>query len=462
MAKKIVQDIYVVKKSIRMVKKSDVSDGFFVDKKNKEEKKVSEEDLTEDLVNKLPVEEKTKESVCEELVEEKKHITKDSLIILWTICIVAVGTLLFFLSSAFAIATLTITPKNQTVALNDTYNITSDPTVASTTLHFEVMTIKEDLSKNLETDGEQYVEKKAVGKAVIYNNFSSADQRLINNTRLQTKDGSIYRIRSSVDVPGITTVKGVKTPGSVEVDIIADMPGDKYNMKLSDLKGDFTIPGFEGSTKFAGFYARLSSDLTGGYIGNVKKVSDATIQAARTEIQNTLKDGLIKEIYAKNTEQNILFKNNYYIQCTDLPDDSSGSEYKITEECSINAIIFNKNDLAAFIAQNKNANPDHSKVDIMWNDSDTVVLSGNTATPWNETSLTAVFTGPALIVWSYDTSGILNSIAGQDKSIINSVIKKNSNSLTEIKANIKPMWRNTFPENINKIKIIDTIRDSSK
>jgi hypothetical protein len=426
MAKKMIQDIYVVKKSIRMVKKSDVRDGFYVEmKKPIVEEKTPEIDNI--LVKKFSIE--TDENDDESgYIEEKKHVTKDSLFLLWIICIASIATLLFLLSSIFATATLSITPKNESVSLNDIYNISTDKT--SSSLHYQIMTVQKDLSKNLETDGEQYVERKGTGKATLYNNFSTASQRIINNTRLQTKDGVIYRIRQSVEIPGIKTINGIKTPGSVEVDIIADLAGDKYNMKVSDSKGDFTIPGFQGSTKFTAFYGKLSADVVGGFIGNVKKVSDDKVLAGRTEIQNTLKDELIKDAYAKKTDQFILFKDNYYTACNDLPDDPSSGLYKITEECSIYAVLFDKDELSTFIAKNKIKDFDNSKVDVLWNDNDIVTLSGITDRPWTETSLKAKFSGVAKVVWSFDSNTILSAIVGQDKTVINSIIEANKNSLT--------------------------------
>ena len=437
-----------------MIKKSDVRDGFFSD--HKKELSDITKPVKDNLVDKFKVEQEEEHTHGHK--EHKKRVTKDSLIFLWIICAIAIGTLLFFLSSMFATTTLSITPKSETVNLSDSYNIVSDKNANG--LHYEVMSITKDLSANPQTDGEEYVERKATAKAIIYNNSGTASQRLINNTRLETKDGLVYRIRESVVVPGIKTVNGVKTPGSVEVEIIADMPGDKYNMKLSDFKGDFTIPGFKGSTKYTTFYARLSADAVGGFIGNVKTVSDAKLTAARTDLKNNLNSDLIKEIYSKVPEQYILFKDDYYINCDDLPDVSLEGGYKITEECSINAITFNKDELSLFIAQNKIKDFDNSKVDILWNDNDTVSLQGSTNKPWNENSLKATFTGPANIVWVVDTQKIVDSILGQDKSIIGSIIEENKNFVTEIKATIRPMWRNTFPQDRNKIKVIDTIRDS--
>ncbi len=456
MPKKIIQDIFVVKKNIRMVKKGDISkDPFSIEKKVLIRKNISEKKSDE----KFSEEEKIYDN--DTLVyEEKKKVTKNSMIFLWTVLIVVVVILIFILSSAFSTATLIITPKNQDIALNDTYNITSDKDVSTSTLHFQVMSIEQKLSKSLETNGEEYAEKKATGKAVIFNNSGTQKQRLTINTRLETKDGLVYRIRDSVDVPGTKNLAGVKTPGSVEVDIIADMPGDKYNMKLSDLKGDFTIPGFKGTTKYTTFYARLSEDVTGGFTGKVKKVSEEKLSAGRTELKNTLEDNLIKDAYSKIPTDNILFKDNYYIQCVDLPDDSATSVYNISENCTINAIIFNKNDLATYIAINRIKSFDNSKVDILWNDNDAVSLFGSSLKPWGETNLKVKFTGPAKVVWSFDTNEILSEIVGQNKSIISSVIINNKTSVAEIEANIRPIWKNTFPTNSNKIKVVDSIRDN--
>lgn len=467
---KIIQDIYVVKKSIRAIKKSEGHGGLYsnIKKEQQDEKEIHHESVHKVKIHKI-IDEPKDDSVNIEyevyeeiefpLEGQKTHVTKNSLIFLWIVCIISIATALFLLSSVFSTATLTVTPKNEKIVLNDTYIITSDKSVGSSTLHFEVMTINKSLSKSLQTDGEEYKEIKATGKAVLYNNFSTVSQRLINNTRLETKDGLTYRVGESVEIPGMKTVAGVKTPGSVEVNIIADMPGDKYNMQLSDLKGDFTIPGFKGSLKYTTFYGRLSSDIGGGFIGNVKKVSEEKLVAGRTELKNSLNTDLIKEVFSKKPDQYVLFKDNYYIRCEDIDDTSNDGDYKITENCSANAVIFNKDILSAFISKSKIKNFDNSKVDIVWGDESSVALTGLTEKPWTEDSIKAKFAGSAQVVWLYDINTILNSILGRDKSIINAVIEGNKDYISEIQATIRPMWKNTFPKNIKKIKIVDTIRD---
>lgn len=444
MPKKIIQDMYMNnKRSIRMITKSDIKPETTTKKSEKKSEKVDS-----DRVKSL-------------LSYQAEKINKNSQIFLWGISILSVMVLIFLVSSIFSTASLKITPRNEIVSLNDTYTIVKSSEEDESSLNYDVMTIKKDLTKELKTDGEEYVEKKAVGKAIIYNNDSTSKQRLINNTRLETSDGLIYRIRQSVDVPGYKVVGGTRTPGSVEVEIIADMPGDKYNMKLEDFKGDFTIPGFKGTTKYTTFYARLSSGTTGGFVGNVRKVSEENLKKGREELRTQLKDILMKEIYAQKPDQFTFFDGGYYIEYSSLEDSTNNDKYVISEEGIANVIIFKKSELFKFIAKEKIVDFDDSPVSVIWSDTKTKIM-GTTEKPWNEEKLKISFNGESKIVWLYDEDKIINTIKGQNKSIIQSVLNNNKDSILEIESSIRPQWKRAFPSNVNKIKIFDTVMDNVK
>ena len=433
MAKKIIQDIYINKKSIRLIRKG------HSDIKHEE------------------IRETHKKGEYIEKTRTPEKVSNNSHFFLWGLCIIFVVLVLFLLSSTFSTATITITPQTQNLVLNDTFNITTDATNTKN-LHFQIMTVKKTASKSLETDGEQYVELKAIGKVVIYNNDSTSKQRLINNTRLSTSDGLIYRIRNSVDVPGVKMINGVKTPGSVEVDVIADAAGDKYNMSISDLKGDFKIPGFKDSTKYNTFYARLSSDITGGFTGNQKKVSQDNITAGRNEIINSLKTDIVKDIYTQIPEQFIVFKDNYFTQINDLPDVSKDNSYEISEEAVAYVVMFNKDEISNYLAKIKIKDFDNSKVDILWTDAVSASTTGLTTKPWTEKTLKMQLTGQTRFVWTYDPKVILSAIKGQSRDILQ-ILLKQTPSIKEIQASIRPQWNSTFPKNEKQIKIVDSIRD---
>jgi hypothetical protein len=442
MPKKIIQDIYTSKKSIRLINRSDLGQIKTIDKRN----------------TKKPLPEKRNRPSY--LETDDKKISKSSQFFLWIICIAVVIFLLYIVSSVFSSATITITPKKETISLNDTYNISTKTTTDG--LHFEVMTVKKEMSKLIDIDGEEYVERKSIGKAVIYNNDSTLKQRLINNTRLETSDGLIYRIRQSVDVPGIKTINGVKTPGSVEVEIIADVAGEKYNMKLSDLKGDFTIPGFKGSTKYKTFYARLSSDTSGGFIGKVPKVSEQKLTENKIALGNELKAELLKEIYSQKPEGNIIFKDNYFIKFNEPTNSIESDKYKISEGATAYVIMFNELEISKYFAKLKIKNFDDSLVNILGYENVVSTITGTTEKIWEESSLKIKFVGKADIVWQYDSKTILSKIKGQNKKILLSILEDNKTSITEIKASIRPQWNQSFPENPKKIKIVDSIRNTIK
>ncbi len=465
MARKLIQDIFVNDKPADIVRK-DVSGKK---EEPKEDSKKTESNQKKEFFakrqdfKKIFTERKKGLEVIERYDEPEEKISKNSHIFIWIICIIAVGTLLFFVSSIFSTAVLTITPKSEPVTLNDLFMITtSTSTAQSLDLHYQIETLTETMSQPLTTNGSNNVSVKATGKAIIYNDYSAVTQRLITNTRLETTDGLIYRITEPVDVPGIKTVNGVQTPGSVEVTIVADAPGTQYNMKLTDFKGDFTIPGFEGTPQYSGFYARLSADATGGYVGTAKTVSADVLSAGRTELKNTIQAQLIKDIYSQNPDQDTIFKNDYFVTYTDLPDAADATNYTISESATMYAIAFNKSELAAFIAEDKLPDYDNSPVNAIWNDDMSVTVSGMTATPWLENQLKATFSGDGTIVWSYDSNKILDEIKGQDKSVLSDILNESTSSITQMTASIMPAWDNTFPKNTAKIKIIDSVMDQAQ
>ncbi len=451
MARKIIQDIIVKdKKNDHASKKIEAERHLFFREKIYD----NNDDVFAKKLNEL----KDKEHMFEKNDDSefpKEKVSKNSVYFLWALGFALIVTIVFLLSSVFATAKIIITPKNTDLSMSDTYTASDNKDAAG--LHYEIMTVEKTMSKSLPTSGEESVERKAIGKVTIYNKYSTQTQRLINNTRLETPDGLIYRIRESVDVPGMSG----STPGSVTVDVIADESGDKYNMNVSDLKGDFTIPGFAGSPKFDGFFARISSDITGGYIGNVKSVSNNDLTAGRNQLKNDLQTELIKEVYDQKPDGYLIFDNNYYTDMNDLPDNSSTSDYSISEDGTIHAIIFSRSDLADFLAKNKISGFDGSEVDILPGDDFTSSISGTTAQPWNEHTLKISFSGNIKIVWVYNGGDIISDIAGQNKSVIPAILDKYKTSVEAITASINPSWVKTFPKNPKKISIVDSVTGNS-
>jgi hypothetical protein len=141
----------------------------------------------------------------------------------------------------------------------------SETNSSASDLPLEIMRIEINKEKSAVPTGVKEVETKASGQIIIYNAFSSATQPLVRNTRFETPDGKIYRIKQSLSVPGASIKDGETIPGSIEATVYADEAGEEYNISLTD----FTIPGFKGGPRFDKFYARSKTPMSGGFMGKI-------------------------------------------------------------------------------------------------------------------------------------------------------------------------------------------------
>lgn len=355
---------------------------------------------------------------------------------IWLIAIIALLALFFGVSLVFTSATLTITPRVEKISFNnEIYPLSS-----------ESLKVDKVNSQSVEATEEKNVNQKASGKIVIYNNYSAVSQRLINNTRFESSDGRIYRLASSVDVPGTKVVSGKTVPGSIEATVYADEPGDKFNMKLADLSGDFKVPGFKGTPRYNSFYARLKTDIAGGLIGKQKIVSPAVRKETEEKIKATLKEDLLKEFYSIKPDNYIIFNNSYtidYVTEQDTVEDSG--EVKISIAGHLNGTVFNSLKVANIIATKKGVTFDGLQISFIPDENlqASIVKEG------------VKLTGEGEIKWIYNQDQIRKDLVGQPASALIQILSKYKEQVETIKVTFKPVWTRYFPDNINRIKVIE-------
>ncbi|MEK7062385.1 MAG: hypothetical protein AAB940_01500 [Patescibacteria group bacterium] len=136
--------------------------------------------------------------------------------------------------------------------------------------------------------GKGHIEKKASGEITIYNAYGSQTQGLVANTRFESPDGKIFRIENKITVPGAKIENGKIVPASIKVKVTADKAGDEYNIGPAK----FTIPGFKGTPKYEGFYARSESSMSGGFVGDTAYPTDAEIETAKEKTESVLEESL--------------------------------------------------------------------------------------------------------------------------------------------------------------------------
>lgn len=372
---------------------------------------------------------------------------------LWSIAGASLLALFFALSFLFAGATVTLTPKVAGVTVDANWSATKDSTGDG--LAFQIVSLAGEESANLPSTGTKQVEANATGTVTIYNAYSSAPQKLLINTRLETPDGKIYKIDSAVTVPGTTTVNGQKVAGSVKVSAHASVGGEEYNIGLSD----FTIPGFKGDPRYAKFYARSITPMSGGAKGNLNYVSIEDYKKTQDGLTSVLKDKLLKQALAQTPGGFVVFNDGVFLK----PEVAVPNVYSktnlitVTQKGTLYAFLFDEKKLTKKIAEDSISQFDGSDAVIPdLKDLKFTLKNKTLVDPAAAKEISFSLSGQADVVWTVDQMKLADDLAGKKKKDFKDILS-NYESIDRAEVAFKPFWRNTFPDDPKKIKIVNTI-----
>ena len=129
--------------------------------------------------------------------------------LLLLLLVILMGSIAGF-SLVFAGSKIVVIPKQKDVVVEGTFQAQKDAT-AGGVLSYQIMTYSKSASKTVEASGEEDAQVRAMGTIIVFNDFSTAEQKLIKNTRFEAENGKIYRIADSITVPGQSTKDGKTT-----------------------------------------------------------------------------------------------------------------------------------------------------------------------------------------------------------------------------------------------------------
>ena len=370
---------------------------------------------------------------------------------IWLGAVLAVLIVVFAIASIFAQATIIIEPVTKIVSVGNSNVWTAKRTAVSGELGFDLLKLTKIAGMNVPANGEERVERKASGTIVIYNNADTLSQRLIKNTRFETPEGLIYRVNESVVIPGKSGQDGAAVPGSLEVMVYADDAGEKYNIG----KTDFTIPGFKtDSLRYKEIYARSKTDMTGGFAGNVKKVSDEDLAKAKAELHSTIQSELMTEAKSKVPNGFILYDDATLFEYKSLQQtDETGSSVKVNEEGTIYAMFFQRNALSAALASSLASELSENSLEIFEPEKIKFnLLNKEKLSPVALDEIKFTLEGEIVLIGKLDESKIRNEVAGKPKSSLQSVLS-NYPDIESADSVIRPFWKRNFPDDTDKIAV---------
>lgn len=353
--------------------------------------------------------------------------------------------------TALSRATVNIKPKTVSIPVDMIFTAKKNPT-ASIEIPYEVIDITQSASTTVDGVEGDFVQTKAKGVVTLYNN-QTTPQTLSLNTRIDNTKGLVYRLSRGVTIPAKKTVAGKPVPGSVDVVVVADQPGDVYNSKVMDLSGDFKVIGFKGTPKYSLVFARQKFDITGGYVGREWKISpeiaSSTIETLKASVQS-----MLTTEYAKNVPVDyVAFSGNSAITfSTPEYTNKSNGKVNIKVQGNINGAIISKNSIAGLI-MNKQQNKYPLDIFIPENVQDLAytAITKNFSSK-NSQNLIFKLTGNMVLRGNVITDDVRSKLLGKDISESKDIFASYP-SIASADVIITPPWMSSLPSKAERLKI---------
>jgi hypothetical protein len=376
---------------------------------------------------------------------------KKNLFFLWFFGIVIFVAGILFLGNEFRQATITLTPKIASGAVDASITATQSGTFPET-IPFETMTLSETVEKTILATEAVTVNQKAKGIVILYNKAGAAAQELVSGTRLSAPDGKIYTLERSVSIPGQKKVNGTMVPGQVEATIIASESGEAYNGDPTD----FSIVAYKGTSKYTTVYARSKGPRTGGAVGTGFKLSKDELEKAKADLSAELREKLFSNA-EKQVPHGYVFSRSASVITTPeviAPEYSARAAIMLQASGTITAVLIPEQAFAYSVAKalTEDVTP-QTKLEQPDSRSLSVQLSSTSASELTKAStITLTFSGTASVRWKINTDVVREHLLGIDKMSLSEVVAQEP-GVGSATLSLMPWYVKRLPEKDSRITI---------
>ncbi len=356
-------------------------------------------------------------------------------------------------------AEITVYPKFKDVSVQAAF--TGMKTPAAGELGYELLTLDATGERQVAASGSEKVSERALGSIFVYNTDSKGVQRLIKNTRFESPDGLIFRIKESVEVPSATKdAKGALVPGVVTAEVFADGTGEQYNIS----PGRYTVPGLKGSPQFSTVYGESNVAMAGGFEGERYLLDEAELLTKKQELHLELRNSLLERLKTERPAGFILFENAVTFTFESQPATSYGNSLAtIKEKAYLHVPIFKEDEFSKYLAESTIAGYEDELVKVTSPEKlsfDYTLATTTQSDISRETQLEFMLKGTTRIVWQYDEEKLKKDLLGLSKGALPTVLSGYP-SIDRAEAIVRPFWAQNFPESDKEITIT-TILDDEK
>jgi len=353
-----------------------------------------------------------------------------------------------FIHFAFSKAEIKIWPETELLSFEDEITVNSkaaEPDFSNNTIPGKIIEEEKEITQQFPATGS--VSKKAKGIIQVYNAYSTSSQVLVATTRFVSASGKLFRTPKKVRIPGGHYEKGKLIPGQIDIEVIADQPGEDYNIEPTT----FSIPGFAGTAKFTFFYAKSFSPMTGG--GTIAQVTQSDLERAERVLLDSLNRAGEASLLLKAGEEFIsldkILKQEVRESSSSVEVGRETENFDYRVRIRSKTLVFKKQDLKDF-AKNYIASQIETdkklygeSVELNYSAKKIDLESGNM-------NLFLEFSGKI-----YPDIDILSLKRALSNKLFNEakILLENQPEIVSFQIELYPFWLKKVPENIDKISV---------
>lgn len=395
-----------------------------------------------------------KEGKSEEEKEDNVYTSFFPLkVLIFFVCFTLIvgGMIVYFL---FPRAEIKLSPHKETVSLDlNLFGSVGIPKIDPIDNKFPIQLIKVEKEKSMEffSTGEEEINRYATGIITVFNKYSSKPQGLWKGTRFKSSEGKIFRTTKYIVIPGAKIEQGKIVPSSISVEVIADKPGEEYNIGPSE----FVIAAWceKKDPRCKGFYGKSEESMKGGFSGKAKIVLKKDIENAKETILKEL-DELSKNMLNEQIPSGFeLIEKSIKKEVSEISfsaeEKDVADKFTAKAKLLISGILYNKSDIKELIDINISSHSPEG-TEVLPNTSKIEWKKVNVDWDKKEANFEAKISGK--VIYKIDKKQFREEIAGKTIDEVKEYIAENSR-IDYANVSIWPFWVKKIPYSLAKIKI---------
>ncbi len=377
-------------------------------------------------------------------INNRKKNTHSTAHGLWVFVVLAFIALGVVLSFKYATATITISPKINTIPIDKSFSFSED----KAPMAFETVSVDSSIKEQITLTEKIDKKENAKGTVTFYNVYSTASQVLVRHTRLKSKNGLVYKTDEAVTVPGYTILQEKKIPGSITVTVTAEGAGEKYNLIESS---SLSIVALSGTAKSESIYATVSKPISGGLDGSYFTTSTNTaVDTTKNKIVLTEK---LNELIKKQIPEDYLYIEG--LNSVSISDDtllySTEAQTEIISKGTLTQIVFPVESFKNFMLSQYSELDKEHPLDLSGIKGKIESIEGGDS-PVYATSFSGFLKQKMII----DEDALRVKLAGTSKNSFSDLMDESKETIEQAELKIKPFWISSIPKTFSRITIVNS------